>query len=76
MTAYTIGDHIRLAGCCRCGELPKPAKRGVPARPLRESGACWHGPRTFVRRVFSTGDYLLENDHGYVRLARPDEVCR
>jgi len=26
--------------------------------------------------VFQTGDYLLENGGGYVRLARPDEVCR
>ena len=73
MTAYTIGDHIRLAGRCRCGGQ---AKGGVPALPLRESSACWHGPRTFVRRVFASGDYLLENGHGYVRLARPDEVCR
>ena len=65
MTAYNVGDHIRLAGRCRCGALA-----------LRESSACWHGPRTFVRRVFASGDYLLENAHGYVRLARPDQVCR
>jgi len=26
--------------------------------------------------VFQTGDYLLENGIGAVRLARPDEVCR
>ena len=73
MTVYTIGDHIRIDGRCRCGGQ---AKGGVPALPLRESSACWHGPRTFVRRVFASGDYLLENGHGYVRLARPDEVCR
>jgi hypothetical protein len=76
MTVYNVGDHIRIAGRCGCGELPKPAKGGVPALALRESSACWHGPRTFVRRVFSSGDYLLENGHGYVRLARPDQVRR
>jgi hypothetical protein len=76
MTTYNVGDHIRIAGRCGCGELPKPAKGGVPALALRESSACWHGPRTFVRRVFPDGDYLLENGHGYVRGARPDQVCR
>ena len=64
MTAYNIGDLVRIAGRCRCGALA-----------LRESSACWHGPRTFVRRVFASGDYLIENEGGAVRLARPDEVC-
>ena len=52
---------------------------GIPERvvlALRESSACWHGPRTRVIRVFASGDYLLENGGGDVRLARPDEVCR
>jgi len=65
MIAYNVGDHLRIAGRCRCGALA-----------LRESSDCWHGPRTFVRRVFASGDYLLENAYGKVRLARPDEVCR
>ena len=76
MTAYNVGDHIRIAGQCGCGELPKPAQGGIPALALRESSACWHGPRTRVIRVFSSGDYLLKNGYGKVRLARPDEVCR
>ena len=76
MIAYTIGDRIRIKGRCGCGELPKPAKGGVPALALRESSVCWHGPRTRVIRVFASGDYLLENTGGYVRLARPDEVSR
>ena len=76
MTAYNLGDLVRIAGRCGCGGLPKPAKGSIPALALRESSACWHGPRTFVRRVFSSGDYLLENGGGDVRLARPDEVCR
>ena len=76
MTTYNVGDHIRIDGRCGCGELPKPAKGGVPALALRESIACWHGLRTRVIRVFQAGDSLLENGHGYVRLARPDEVCR
>jgi len=76
MTAYNVGDHIRIAGRCGCVEPVKSAKGGVPALALRESSACWHGPRTFVRRVFASGDYLLENAHGAVRLARPDQVRR
>ena len=76
MTAYNVGDHIRIAGQCGCGGPVKSAKGGIPALALWESSACWHGPRTFVRRIFKDGDYLLENGHGYVRLARPDQVCR
>ena len=76
MTVYDVGDHIRIAGRCGCGELPKPAKGGVPALALRESSACWHGLRTRVIRVFASGDYLLENGGGDVRLARPDQVRR
>jgi hypothetical protein len=76
MTTYNVGDHIRIAGRCGCAKLPKSAKGGVPALALRESSDCWHGPRTFVRRVFQAGDYLLENGCGAVRLARPDQVCR
>jgi len=76
MTVYNIGDHIRIAGRCGCVELVKSAKGSIPALALRESSACWHGPRTRVIRVFASGDYLLENGGGAVRLARPDEVCR
>ena len=76
MTTYNIGDLVRIAGRCGCAKLPKPAKGSIPALALRESSACWHGPRTRVIRVFQTGDYLLENGGGDVRLARPDEVCR
>ena len=73
MTAYSVGDHIRIDGRCDCGELIKPGKGGVLA--LRQSSTCWHGPKTIVLRVFASGDYLLENGHGYVRLAGPHEVC-
>ena len=76
MTVYNVGDHIRIAGRCGCVGPVKSAKGGIPALALRESSACWHGPRTFVRRVFPDGDLLLEIGHGCVRGARPDEVCR
>ena len=76
MTTYNVGDHIRIAGRCGCGGLAKSAKGSIPALALRESSACWHGPRTRVIRVFASGDYLLENAHGAVRLARPDQVRR
>ena len=76
MTTYNVGDHIRIAGRCGCGGLAKSAKGSVPALALRQSSGCWHGPRTIVAMVFQTGDYLLENGSGAVRLARPDEVCR
>ena len=76
MPAYNGGDHIRIAGRCGCVEPVKSAKGGVPALALRESSTCWHGLRTRVIRVFASGDYLLENAHGDVRLARPDEVRR
>jgi len=76
MTVYNIGDLVRIDGRCGCAKLPKSAKGAVPALALRESSACWHGPRTRIIRVFASGDYLLENGGGDVRLARPDEVCR
>ena len=76
MTAYNVGDPIRIAGRCGCVEPVKSAKGSIPALALRESSACWHGIGTTVIRVFQTGDYLLENGGGDVRLARPDEVCR
>jgi hypothetical protein len=76
MTAYNVGDRIRINGRCGCVGPVKPAKGGVPALALRESSACWHGPRTRVIRVFASGDYLLENGGGSVRLARPDQVRR
>ena len=76
MTEYNVGDHIRIAGRCGCVEPVKSAKGSIPALALRESSACWHGLKTRVIRVFQTGDYLLENGVGDVRLARPDEVCR
>ena len=60
MTTYNIGDLVRIAGRCGCAKLPKPAKGGIPALALRESSACWHGPRTRVIRVFASGNYLLE----------------
>jgi hypothetical protein len=76
MTTYNVGDLVRIAGRCGCGGLPKSAKGSIPALALRESSACWHGVGTRVLRVFPDGDLLLENRHGFVRGARPDEVCR
>ena len=76
MTEYNVGDHIRVAGRCGCVGPVKSAKGGVPALALRESSACWHGVGTTVLRVFKDGGLLLENRHGFVRGARPDEVCR
>ena len=76
MTTYNVGDRIRIAGRCGCVGPVKSAKGSIPALALRESSACWHGLRTRVIRVFASGNYLLENGGGDVRLARPDEVCR
>ena len=76
MTVYNVGDHIRIAGRCGCVGPVKSAKGTIPALALRESSGCWHGLRTRVIRVFASGDYLLENGGGYVRLARPDQVRR
>ena len=47
-----------------------------PAITAPELGACWHGVGTTVLRVFEDGGLLLKNRGGYVRGARPDEVCR
>jgi hypothetical protein len=80
---YEVGQYVRLkpfqsgAKAVRC--VCKPDKESV-VKPLDitapELGGCWHGPKTTVLRVFASGDYLLKNRHGFVRLARPDEVCR
>ena len=34
---------------------------------------CWHHPCRPLRR-FQSGDLLIENQNGFVRLARPDEL--
>ena len=80
---YEVGQFVRLkpfqggAKDVRC--VCDPDKKSV-VQPLPitapELGGCWHGSGTTVLRVFETGDLLLENRHGAVRVARPDEVCR
>ena len=80
---YEVGQYVHLkpfqsgAKDVRCVCNPdKESGLQAPAITAPELGACWHGLRTRVIRVFASGDYLLENGGGDVRLARPDEVCR
>ena len=78
---YEVGHHVRLkpfqsgADGIRC--VCNPDKdSGANPLPITapELGACWHGAGTTVLRVFPDGDLLLENRHGFVRVAQPDEV--
>ena len=80
---YEVGQNVHLkpfqggADGIRC--VCNPGKEsGLPAPAITapELGACWHGVGTTVLRVFLDGGLLLENRGGYVRGARPDEVCR
>ena len=80
---YEVGQNVHLkpfqsgADGIRC--VCNPDKEsGIPAPAITapELGACWHGVGTTVLRVFEDGGLLLENRHGFVRGARPDEVCR
>ena len=80
---YEVGQFVRLkpfqsgAKDVRCVCNPDE-ESGIqtPAITAPELGGCWHGVGTTVLRVFPDGDLLLENRHGFVRGARPDEVCR
>ena len=72
MTDYKVGQYVRLkpsSMSCVC----IVGKRGVP-RGLTDLRECWHGPGTTVLRIFEYGRLLLENHHGFVRVAQPDEV--
>ena len=80
---YEVGQYVRLkpfqsgADGIRC--VCNPDKEsGLQALAITEPelGACWHGTETRVLRVFLDGGLLLENRHGAVRVAQPDEVCR
>ena len=80
---YEVGQHIRLkpfqsgADGIRCVCNPdKESGLPAPAITAPELGGCWHGAATRVLRVFKDGGLLLENRHGFVRVAHPDEVCR
>ena len=80
---YEVGQNVHLkpfqsgADGIRC--VCDPDKEsGIPAPAITapELGGCWHGTETRVLRVFLDGGLLLENRHGAVRVAQPDEVCR
>ena len=80
---YQVGQYVHLkpfqggADGIRC--VCNPDKEsGLQPLPITapELGGCWHGAATRVLRVFKDGGLLLENRHGFVRGARPDEVCR
>ena len=80
---YEVGQNVHLkpfqsgADGIRCVCNPdKESGLQAPAITAPELGACWHGPKTTVLRVFKDGGLLLENRHRAVRGARPDEVCR
>ena len=80
---YEVGQYVHLkpfqsgAKDVRCVCDPdKESGLPAPAITAPELGACWHGAGTTVLRVFKDGGLLLENGHGFVRGARPDEVCR
>jgi uncharacterized protein YcaQ len=61
MTDYNIGNHVRMNGLCGHGKLAK-------------GHGCWHSTGTTVLRVFQDGGLLIENRHGFVRVAQPDQV--
>ena len=80
---YQVGQYVHLkpfqggADGIRC--VCNPDKEsGLPAPAINapEFGGRWHGVGTRVLRVFQDGGLFLENRHGFVRGARPDEVCR
>jgi len=80
---YEVGQNVHLkpfpsgADGIRCVCNPdKESGLQAPAITAPELGGCWHGAATRVLRVFQDGGLLLENRHGFVRGARPDEVCR
>ena len=80
---YQVGQNVHLkpfqsgADGIRCVCNPdKESGLQAPAITAPELGACWHGVGTTVLRVFLDGGLLLENHHGAVRVAQPDEVCR
>jgi len=67
---YQAGQYVRL-------ELPYPDDADITSCACAlEPRGCWHGTGTTVLRVFQDGGLLLENRHGFVRVAHPDEVCR
>jgi len=67
---YQAGQYVRL-------ELPYPDDADITSCSCAlEPRGCWHGTGTTVLRVFQDGGLLLENRHGFVRVAHPDEVCR
>ena len=79
---YEVGQHVRLKPFkgrakdvrCVCDPDKKSTVQPLPIT-APELGGCWHGAATRVLRVFQDGGLLLENRHGCVRGARPDEVC-
>ena len=80
---YEVGQFVHLkpfqggADGIRCVCNPdKESGLQAPAITAPELGGCWHGAATRVLRVFQDGGLLLENRHGFVRVAHPDEVCR
>ena len=80
---YEVGQNVHLkpfpSGAdgirCVCNPDKKSDANPFPIT-APELGACWHGVGTRILRVFPDGYLLLENRHGFVRGARPDEVCR
>jgi hypothetical protein len=80
---YEVGQNVHLkpfqsgAKDIRCVCNPDKESSAIPL-PITapEFGGCWHGSGTTVLRIFKDGGLLLENPHGAVRVARPDEVCR
>ena len=64
---YEVGQFVRL-------ELPYDNAPNITSWAcVPESHGCWH-VETTVRRIFWDGGLLLENRHGFVRVAHPDEV--
>ena len=80
---YEVGQNVHLkrfhGGAkdvrCVCNPDKESVVNPLPI-PAPELGGCWHGVGTTVLRVFPDGDLLLENRHGFVRGARPDQVRR
>jgi hypothetical protein len=58
--------YVAMVGECRKGRNSKEIS------PDHEKH-CFHQPCK-IRRRFASGDLLIENNNGYVVVARPDQV--
>lgn len=58
--------YVAMTGECRKGRNG----REISVDHKKE---CFHQP-CLIRRRFSSGDFLLQNNQGYVKVAKPSQV--